>query len=407
MKRERTVSSEPKAFSGLRVVDLTQGVAGPHCTMLLAQHGADVIKIEPLEGDWSRTLGDLRGDHGGHSVYFNRGKRSIALNLKHPDGIAIVRKLTADAHVFGESFRPGVIKRLGLGYEAIKAMNEKIVYFSVSGFGQEGPFSTRPTVDTLIQAFSGMMVMNRTPDGVPHRQGMIAVDVLTGLYGFQAVSAAITKQVRFGIGSFIDNSMMLATAAFQGAKLMEHAISDGNPPPLYVPAGMFKTSNGYIVVSSMRKHHFTVLMELIGHPEIPKDPRMQTHESRIRNAPLINKALAEAFPAKSTEEWLKILIDAGVFAERVNNYQDYLDHPHTKAVHGIDWIEQDGVGKLPVVRTPGLPRPANDQPTQHAPHIGEQGRVILGEIGYSSGDIDRLIKDGAVGAPSQAAKAAE
>jgi crotonobetainyl-CoA:carnitine CoA-transferase CaiB-like acyl-CoA transferase len=399
--------SEPKAFSGMRVVDLTQGVAGPHCTMLLAQHGADVIKIEPTEGDWGRTLGDLRGDHGGHSVYFNRGKRSIVLNLKHPDGIAIVRKLSADAHVFGESFRPGVIKRLGLGYEALKAVNGKIVYFSVSGYGQEGPLATRPTVDTLIQAFSGMMVMNRTPEGVPHRQGMIAVDVLTGLYGFQAVSAALTKQVRFGIGTYIDNSMMLATAAFQGAKLMEHAISEGNPPPLYVPAGMFKTTNGYIVVSSMRKHHFTKLMEIIGRPDIPADPRMQTHNSRIRNAPIINKALAEAFPKKSTEEWLEQLIEAGVFAERVNNYQDYLDHPHPQAVKAVDWIEQDGVGRVPVTRIPGLPRPAESLSTQHAPHTGEHGRAILGELGYGAGDIDRLIKDGAVGAPSPSAKAAE
>jgi len=399
--------SEPKAFSGLRVVDLTQGIAGPHCTMLLAQHGADVIKIEPMEGDWGRTLGDLRGDHGGHSISFNRGKRSIVLNLKHADGIAIVRKLVADANVFGESFRPGVIKRLGLGYDALKAMNEKLVYFSVSGYGQEGPLAKRPTVDTLIQAFSGMMVMNRTPEGVPHRQGMIAVDVLTGLYGFQAVSAALTKQLRFGIGTYIDNSMMLATAAFQGAKLMEHAISDGNPPPLYVPAGMFKTTNGYLVVSSMRKHHFTKLMEIIGRPDIPADPRMQTHESRIRNAPTINKALAEAFPAKSTEEWLEQLLEAGIFAERVNNYQDYLDHPHTKAVNAVDWIEQDGVGRVPVARIPGLPRPVEDLAAQHSPHIGEHGRAILGEIGYSSGDIDRLIKDGAVGPAPAAAKAAE
>lgn len=398
---------EPKAFSGLRVVDLTQGVAGPHCTMLLAQHGADVVKIEPMEGDWGRTLGDLRGDHGGHSVSFNRGKRSIVLNLKHPDGIDIVRKLSAEAHVFGESFRPGVVKRLGLGYEALKAANAKIVYFSVSGYGQEGPLAARPTVDTLIQAFSGMMVMNRTPEGVPHRQGMIAVDVLTGLYGFQAVSAALTKQVRFGIGSYIDNSMMLATAAFQGAKLMEHAISDGSPPPLYVPAGMFKTTNGYIVVSSMRKHHFTKLMEIIGRPDIPADPRMQTHDSRIRNAPVINKALAEAFPKKSTEEWLEQLLAAGVFAERVNNYQDYLDHPHVKAVHAVDWVEQDGVGRVPVARIPGLPRPADDLAAQHSPHIGEHGRQILAEMGYDKGDVDRLIKDGAVGPAPEAAKAAE
>ena len=398
---------EQKAYSGMRVVDLTQGIAGPHCTMLLAQHGADVIKIEPMEGDWGRTLGDLRGDHCGHSVMFNRGKRSIALNLKHPEGIAIVRKLAADANVFAESFRPGVMARLGFGYEALKEMNEKIIYFSVSGFGQDGPYSKRPTVDTLIQAFSGMMVMNRTPDGLPHRQGMIAVDVLTGLYGFQAVSAALMRQLRFGTGTRIDNSMMLATAAFQGAKLMEHAISDGNPPPLYVPAGMFRTSDGFIVISSMRKHHFTTLMELVGRPDIPADPRMQTHDSRIRNAPIINKALTEAFPSKSTEEWLKLLIDHGVFAERVNNYQEYLDHPHVAAVNAVDWVEQDGVGKVPIARIPGLPRPAENLAAQHSPHIGEQGREILGEMGYSAGQIDGLIKDGAVGAPPQAARAAE
>lgn len=399
--------SDQKAYSGMRIVDLTQGIAGPHCTMLLAQHGADVIKIEPMEGDWGRTLGDLRGDHCGHSVMFNRGKRSIALNLKHPEGIAIVRKLAADANVFAESFRPGVMARLGFGYEALKEMNEKIIYFSVSGFGQDGPYSKRPTVDTLIQAFSGMMVMNRTPDGLPHRQGMIAVDVLTGLYGFQAVSAALMRQLRFGQGCRIDNSMMLSTAAFQGAKLMEHAISDGNPPPLYVPAGMFRTSDGFIVISSMRKHHFTTLMELIGRPDIPADPRMQTHDSRIRNAPIINKALTEAFPSKSTEEWLKLLIDNGVFAERVNNYQEYLDHPHVAAVNAVDWVEQDGVGKVPIARIPGLPRPVENLAAQHAPHIGEQGREILGEMGYSAGQIDGLIKDGAVGAPPQAARAAE
>ncbi|MGE0153885.1 MAG: CaiB/BaiF CoA transferase family protein [Reyranellaceae bacterium] len=399
--------SEPKAFAGMRVVDLTQGIAGPHCTMLLAQHGADVIKIEPMEGDWGRTLGELRGDHGGHSVAFNRGKRSIALNLKHPEGIAIVRKLTAQAHVFGESFRPGVVGRLGLGYEAVKAMNGKIVYFSVSGFGQEGPFSRRPTVDALIQAFSGMMVMNRTADGVPHRQGMIAVDVLTGLYGFQAVSAALMRQVRFGVGTFIDNSMMQATAAFQGAKLMEHAISNGNPPPLYVPTGMFRTSNGYIVVSSMRQHHFNKLMELVGRPELLDDPRLQTHETRLRSAPIVNKVLAEAFPAKTTEEWLELLIGAGVFAERVNNYQDYLDHPHVQAVRSVDWLEQDGVGRMPIARIPGLPRPSEDPAAQHAPHIGEQGREILAEMGYGNGDIERLIADGAVGAGSGAAQAAE
>ena len=155
------------AYEGITILDFTQGVAGPHASMLLALHGADVIKIEPPEGDWGRALGELKGDHCAHSVAFNRGKRSIALDLKSPDGIAVVNKLAARAHVVMESFRPGVIARLGFGYEAIKKINPKVIYCSVSGFGQTGPYSKRPTVDGLIQAFSGMMVMNHLPDGTP------------------------------------------------------------------------------------------------------------------------------------------------------------------------------------------------------------------------------------------------
>jgi len=151
-----------------------------------------------------------------------------------------------------ESFRPGVIKRLGFGYDDVKKVNPKVVYCSVSGFGQTGPYSKRPTVDGLIQAFSGMMVMNKMPDGTPWRQGMIAVDVTTGLYTFQALSTAIMRQFRFGEGCFIDSSLMKAAAAFQGAKLMEWIFSNGAPPVLYMPAGSYKTSNGYIMVSAMR-----------------------------------------------------------------------------------------------------------------------------------------------------------
>ncbi len=151
------------AYDGITVLDFTQGIAGPHASMLLALHGADVIKVEPPEGDWGRALGEIKGDHCAHSVAFNRGKRSIALDLKSADGIAVVKKIAAKAHVVMESFRPGVISRLGFGYEDIKKVNPKVVYCSVSGFGQTGPYSKRPTVDGLIQAFSGMMVMNKMP----------------------------------------------------------------------------------------------------------------------------------------------------------------------------------------------------------------------------------------------------
>src|SRR5690349_22116720 len=148
------------AYEGITVLDFTQGVAGPHASMLLALHGADVIKIEPPEGDWGRALGELKAGHCPHSVAYNRGKRSIALDLKSADGIAVVKKIAAKADVVMESFRPGVIQRLGFGYEDMKKINPKIVYCSISGFGQTGPYAKRPTVDTLIQAFTSMMGLN-------------------------------------------------------------------------------------------------------------------------------------------------------------------------------------------------------------------------------------------------------
>ena len=395
------------AYDGITVLDFTQGIAGPHASMLLALHGADVIKIEPPEGDWGRALGELKGDHCAHSVAFNRGKRSIALDLKSADGVEVVKKIAAKAHVVMESFRPGVISRLGFGYEDIRKINPNVIYCSVSGFGQTGPYSKRPTVDGLIQAFSGMMVMNKMPDGTPWRQGMIAVDVTTGLYTFQALATALMRQFRYNEGCFIDSSLMRAAAAFQGAKLMEWVFSKGNPPVLYMPAGSYKTSNGYIMVSAMRPHHFRLLFELIGRQDIADDPDLQSHENRIKNAAKIIKALNETMPTKTTEEWIAILQPKDVFCERVNNYQDYLDHPHVKESGAIDWIEQDGFGRMPVANIAGLPPASQHAPQQHAPHVGENGPDILGELGYGAAEIDAILARGGVRAPAPAVKAAD
>jgi len=375
---------------------------------LLALHGADVIKIEPPEGDWGRALGELKGDHCAHSIAFNRGKRSIALDLKSPDGLAVVKKIAAKADVVMESFRPGVIQRLGFGYEDMKKINPKVVYCSISGFGQTGPYAKRPTVDTLIQAFTGMMVMNRMPDGTPWRQGMIAVDVMTGLYTFNALSTAIMRQFRFSEGCYIDSSLMRAAAAFQGAKLMEWVFSNGAPPVLYMPAGVFKTANGHITLSAMRPHHFKLLFELIGRHDIANDPELQGHEARIKNAPRIIKALQETMPGKTTEEWIAILQPKEVFCERVNNYTDYLEHPHVKESGAVDWIEQEGVGRLPVANIAGLPRASEHPPQQHAPNVGEDGPDILRELGYGTAEIAAMFARGGVKAPgAPAAKAAE
>ena len=397
-----------QAYDGVTVLDFTQGVAGPHSTMLLALNGADVIKVEPPEGDWGRGLGELFGDQCAHSVAFNRGKRSIALDLKTADGMAVVRRIAAKADVIVESFRPGVMGRLGLGYEAMRTANPKVIYCSVSGFGQDGPFGKRPTVDSLIQAFTGMMVMNRTADGTPHRQGMIAVDVMTGLYTFMAMSTALTRMFRFGTGCHIDSSLMTAAASFQTAKMIEHAVHKGaTPPPLYVPGGMFKTKDGYISIGAMRPRHFQALFDVVGQPDFPQDPRFATHLSRIRNAAAINKVLNEAFPRKTSAEWLAALHAVEVYAERVNTYEDYLQHEHVVATGAIDWIEDPRLGRIPITNLPGFTAARDEPRFQHAPGLGEHAEAILRDFGYTSSEIGRLFTSRAILPPTQQAQAAE
>jgi crotonobetainyl-CoA:carnitine CoA-transferase CaiB-like acyl-CoA transferase len=188
---------------------------------------------------------------------------------------------------------------------------------------------------------------------------------------------------------------------------MEWVLSNGAPPVLYMPAGSYKSKNGYIMVSAMRPHHFRLMFELMGRDDIANDPELQSHNDRIRNAAKIIKALQETMPTKTTEEWIAILQPKDVFCERVNNYTDYLEHEHVKASGAIDWIEQDGVGRMPVANIPGLPPAAEHAPQQHAPHIGEDGADILGELGYATAEIDAIFARGGVRAPAPAVKAAE
>lgn len=387
---------DEKPFSGIRVFDATQGVAGPHATMLLALNGADVIKVEPLEGDWCRVLGKSVGQESVNFYSVNRGKRSLAYDAKSPAGKEIADRLAASCDIFVESFRPGVAARMGLDYEALERRNPGIVYASVSGFGQVGPNSQRPTVDGLIQAYSGMMVMNKTEDGKPYRIAMIVVDVLTGLYASQAITAALVRKLRFGKGARLDISMVQAAAAFQAAKIMEFVESQGKPAPLYVPAGMFKTADGYMVVSGMREHHFAALCQVIGRPDVAADPRWPTQQRRVENGELINAELRKEFAKQSTDHWLRGLHQAGVFAEKVRSYGDWLQEDHVRATNACSWIEHPAFGSLPVAHVPGV-LPEGDGATPEAsPLIGQQSRAILQELGFSSAWIDEQVERGAV-----------
>jgi crotonobetainyl-CoA:carnitine CoA-transferase CaiB-like acyl-CoA transferase len=215
------IDREPPAFEGLKVVDLSQGVAGPHCGMLLALNGADVVKVEPPEGDWGRAIGKRYGDFCAYFAAFNRGKRSLAVDLKQAAGLAVVRRLAAEADVVVENYRPGVLARFGLDYESVRASNSEVVFASITGFGPRGPRSRHPATDSILQAFSGLMSVNRDGGGTPQRIGVLVIDVVTGLYAYQAIATALYRRAVRGGGRHIETSLMEAIGAVQAGKMIE------------------------------------------------------------------------------------------------------------------------------------------------------------------------------------------
>ena len=393
-----------KAFEGLKVLDLTQGIAGPYATMLLAAHGADVLKVEPIEGDWGRVLGRAVNHESVNYLANNWGKRSIALDLKSDAGLAVARELADRCDIMLESFRPGVIDRLGLSHSTVSATNPKVVYASISGFGQTGPLSRRPATDNLIQAYSGFMAMAKQDDGRPHRLLMPVVDVLTGLYANQAISAAVLRQVRFGEGAYIDINMVQAAAAYQSAKIMEWAETGGKSPPLYVPSGMYETDDGFIVINGMRASHFKSVCKALDCPALAADPRWPTPNDRLDYLDEINAVLRVEFRKHSSASILARLAEDGVMAERVRTYGEWLEEDHVRDIGACEWVETASFGQLPVARVPGV-QPGRWDPGEGLPPpmIGEHSRAVLRQLGRDDRWIDAQIAAGAIAETRRAA----
>jgi len=390
------MTAEQRAFDGITVLDFAQGVAGPHATMLLAQHGADVIKVEPPEGDWGRTLGAMYGDQCAHSIAFNRGKRSLAMDMKNPDAQAIARRIAEKADIIVEAFRPGVMAKFGLSYDQVRAFNPNVIYLSVTGFGQTGPNSKLPVTDAVIQAYSGLMTVNRDKDGLPQRLNVIPVDVTTGLYGFQALSTALMRKFRYGTGCYIDNNLMQCAAAFQSAKIMEFHLEGGQSQPLYVPVGTMQTTDGFINITAMREAHFHSMCDVMGTQEWKEDPRFSSREARLKNEQVLMPMIRDIFTTRSTGEWAGALTAAGVMNAPVQNYGDVMGHEHTQAVEAIAYVEHPETGTIPLPHIPGQPRITGADHLTCAPGLSEHADAILSEMDYPAAEIAAFREGGAI-----------
>ena len=386
------------AYTSLRVLDLGQGIAAPYCAMLLAMHGAEVVKLEPPGGDWSRGLGKTYGDHTAISAHFNRGKQGIAVDLRAPAGRDVALALAKRADIVIEGFRPGVAARLGLGYEALAALNPRLIYVSVSGFGQEGPHIGLPCTDSVAQAFSGLAAVNIGNDGGPHRVGAMIVDALTGVYAAQAVGIALYARERRGTGARLELSLTQSAAAILGHKLAEHVLEDGKPQVVNVPTGAHRTSDGWVMLALLREADFVRLVTALGAPELAADPRFSSFAVRAANSPAIFAALGAIFARETTAHWLQVLRAADVLSDRINGFDDWLADPHIVATGGAVAVVPADMPAFKVPRTPGI-SPEADAALSPAPHVGEHGRAILAELGYDDAAVTRLAAEGAVVLP--------
>lgn len=388
--------SYDRPYEGLSVLDFSQGVAGPYCGALMALYGADVIKIEPPEGDWARKLGT---DYDGHSVLDicgNRGKRSLSLDLKHPEGRAIARALACETDILIEGFRPGVADRLGIGYAETRKRNPRVLYLSVSGYGQEGPMREEPCTDTVMQAFSGLMSVNPGNDGAPHRIGFLIVDMVTGLYAYQALATALHARPGEKEGRHIDVSLMQSAAAIQAAKISEYALANGSPRVLNAPAGTYRTTDGWIAITLVTHAHWVAICNGLALPRLLDDPRFAGFESRAEHLPALLEILNEQISCKSTAEWQARLTEAGALCNAIHDFGDWLNHAHVRIVDAAPAIHQPRVGAIPTPVIPGMMRLAADDGRQLAPAVGEHGPAILRERGYDEDAISKLIASAAL-----------
>jgi crotonobetainyl-CoA:carnitine CoA-transferase CaiB-like acyl-CoA transferase len=398
-----------KLLESVRVLDLTNVLAGPFCCYQLAQLGADVIKIEvPESGDLARQLGadpQLNKDLMGASYLAqNAGKRSLTINLKNPAGKEVFHRLVATADVVVENFRPGVMDRLGLGYESLNKLKPDLIYCAISGFGQTGPLKDNPAYDQIVQGLSGVMSITGDKSSAPLRVGYPVADTIGGITAAFAVAAALFRRQRNGQGEFIDVSMLEATVVTLGWAVSNWLIAGITPEPMgnenmtASPSGTFKTGDGLLNIAANQQEQFEKLCELIGRKELANDPRFVDREDRKRRRLELNREIELSLAAKSAREWAALFNNNGVPAGEVLSIPQVLDHPQIRERDLVKQfvIRQAADREIAVVRSGFRLASGDPEPTTPPPLLGADTEKILAELGYDQDAIHELKHNGAV-----------
>jgi crotonobetainyl-CoA:carnitine CoA-transferase CaiB-like acyl-CoA transferase len=384
-------------LDGVRVIDLTRARAGPTAVRQLADMGADVVKVEARE--------EVEGDStalGFDFLNLHRNKRSITLDLKHPRAIEILKRMVAKADVVIENFRPDVKRRLGIDYEALSAINPRLIYGSISGFGQTGPYRDRPGYDQIAQGMGGLMSITGLPGQGPVRVGIPVADLTAGIFLAQGILVALYERERSGKGQWVHTSLLQAMVTmldFQAARWLidgEIAPQAGNDHPTGIPTGVFTTADGHINIAASGQTMYRRLCTAIGAPELIDDPRFKTLGDRSKNRKQMNAEIDRVLVKKSSAEWIEALNAAGVPSGPILNIKEVFENEQVKHLGLAQPVRHRTQGEMKVQappatlsRTPGAIRRA-------APEHGEHTDEILKELGYSAEDIAALRKDAAV-----------
>ena len=396
-----------KPLDGIRVLDLTRALAGPYCSMMLGDYGADVIKIEvPGSGDDTRKWGPpFIDDESAYFLSINRNKRSLTLNFRHEEGPKIFLELAKNAHIVVENFTPGVTSRLGIDYETVKAVNPKIVYCSISGFGQTGPYRTKSAYDQVMQGIGGIMSLTGEPGGAPTKMGIALTDIGAGMMGAYAVMTALFHQSLHGLneGQYIDVSMLDLQVAWLTYMAGYYFATGENPEkvgaahPTLVPYQAFQCQGGkFINIAVGSDRLWERFCKAMDREDLFDHPDYRQNGDRVRNRSQLVDLLQEEFGKRPVDEWVKTLEEGGVPCGPINEVSDVFNDP--QVLHR-EMLQDAPHASLGTVKVAGIPIKFSDTPgsvERGAPVLGQHNSEILSELGYTEGDVARLKEEGAI-----------
>ncbi len=403
---EPPVPPSPTAgpLAGLRVLDLSRILSGPFATMVFADLGADVIKLEnPTAGDDTREWAPpYQGDQSAYFLAINRNKRGIAVDLKSEQGRLIAQRLADQADVLVENFRPGTAARLGLGYEELSQRNPRLIYASISGFGQTGPYASEPGYDAIAQALGGLMSVTGESDGEPVRAGNSAADLAAAMWAAIGILSALHARAATGRGDWIDISLLdgqiawltyLAGGYFATGEVPRRY---GSAHPSIVPYQALRTADGYLMVAVGNDVLWQRFAPLIGRPELAADPRFATNPDRVANRTELLVLIEVALAARGSAEWAAELSHAGIPAGAINTIDKALVHPQVQARDMVLSTDHPTAGTLRMTGSPIKLTTHTTTVRRPPPLLGEHTDAVLGELGFSTADIDVLRHDGVI-----------